>query len=496
MHHERKPSLSSTSAYITKGLLSHTTSVSTPDENAATTTSSLGGYFSLSRSTSTSIRKRRPSEAEAASSQSRYGPPRPIQHQNPGGIASSTAKGMFGRSGSSRAPEFVTTGSGGLGGGMAIGAVGGGVGSGPQSPNALYETVHEVATKRIATLDYLRRAHEGRVYWFNTVLFTKADLQRMVYHDGKKLARRANNYFILGNSLPSILDLGTSSPLDYLKAFNHLLQEYEAHIALPPSRQPTARSHSSSISSSHHSHHTTSTFPSVRLPKLFSRSSTKPRRGSSAATSIPTMSTITPPSTSNSDAAAERSRSASGSSTALPAAPAVPSVPSMPSLPNSGSNLSNMSLGAMPASGSSNNLSTTPSASMELDTLSPLMPSTTNTPPPPPPPPPLMPPPIPSLAPESEYLYLSTPPLPFEPDYYETFATLCDVLIDAYSRVLSLVSTPAACAHGVGEAFLKADGKVRRVVVTGVTQEFEDACRKAVKQEIRVLGKEILSGIM
>ena len=28
----------------------------------------------------------------------------------------------------------------------------------PQSPNALYETVFEVATKRMATLDYLRRA--------------------------------------------------------------------------------------------------------------------------------------------------------------------------------------------------------------------------------------------------------------------------------------------------------------------------------------------------
>lgn len=28
----------------------------------------------------------------------------------------------------------------------------------PQSPNALYETVFEIATKRMATLDYLRRA--------------------------------------------------------------------------------------------------------------------------------------------------------------------------------------------------------------------------------------------------------------------------------------------------------------------------------------------------
>jgi len=28
----------------------------------------------------------------------------------------------------------------------------------PQSPNAQYEQVHELATKRMATLDYLRRA--------------------------------------------------------------------------------------------------------------------------------------------------------------------------------------------------------------------------------------------------------------------------------------------------------------------------------------------------
>lgn len=66
---------------------------------------------------------------------------------------------MFSRSNTSRGGEFVG-GTGGLGSGMAIGAVGGGAAGlgGPQSPNALYETVHEVATKRIATLDYLRRA--------------------------------------------------------------------------------------------------------------------------------------------------------------------------------------------------------------------------------------------------------------------------------------------------------------------------------------------------
>lgn len=37
-------------------------------------------------------------------------------------------------------------------------SAGAGHGAGPQSPNVQYENVHDIATKRIATLDYLRRA--------------------------------------------------------------------------------------------------------------------------------------------------------------------------------------------------------------------------------------------------------------------------------------------------------------------------------------------------
>lgn len=45
------------------------------------------------------------------------------------------------------------------------------------------------------------RSHEGRVFWFNTMLFTKADLQRTVYHDTKKLSRR-----YIGSSCLSLID--------------------------------------------------------------------------------------------------------------------------------------------------------------------------------------------------------------------------------------------------------------------------------------------------
>ena len=38
-------------------------------------------------------------------------------------------------------------------------------------------------------------SHEGRVYWFNTVFFTRNDLGRGIYNDPKKLAKRC----VLGN---------------------------------------------------------------------------------------------------------------------------------------------------------------------------------------------------------------------------------------------------------------------------------------------------------
>lgn len=88
--------------------------------------------------------------------------------------------------------------------------------------------------------------------------------------------------------------------------------------------------------------------------------------------------------------------------------------------------------------------------------------------------------------------------MPFDPDFYETFATLCDVLIDAYSRVLTLVSTPQQCTAGVGEMFMKADAKIRKCVVGTVVREFEEASRGplGIKGEVGGIGKLVLGGII
>ena len=102
----------------------------------------------------------------------------------------------------------------------------------------------------------------------------------------------------------------------------------------------------------------------------------------------------------------------------------------------------------------------------------------------------------PDLLPGEEYNYLLTPSLPFDPDFFETFATLCDVLIECYTRVISLIPTPAAIVPGIGDTFAKADARLRKVIFANVVREFEDASRAGAKGEFAGLGKVVLGGLM
>ena len=95
-----------------------------------------------------------------------------------------------------------------------------------------------------------------------------------------------------------------------------------------------------------------------------------------------------------------------------------------------------------------------------------------------------------------EYAYLLTPSLPFEPDYFETFSTLCDALIDCYTRFLALVPTSRECTPSVAEQFTKADARVRKIIVQGTIKEFEDSSRANIKTEVASIGKVVLSGLM
>ncbi|EPS41599.1 hypothetical protein H072_4504 [Dactylellina haptotyla CBS 200.50] len=277
-------------------------------------------------------------------------------------------------------------------------------------PPSMYDTVHEIAEKRINTLDYLRRAHEGRVYWYNTVQFTREDLPRRVQPDHRRLSKRAATFFVLGQSIPSVLDLVTSNPAEYLKALNSLLTEFDAYQA------------------THDGNSSSSSGKAMGRVKLWStrNSGQKVRRGSSAAQGgIDGLYHFTAMD------ALEKTRS--------------------------GSFMHHNPL-HIPLTG--HNSSNNDDASGE------------------------------------DFSHLLHSSLPFEPDYYETFATLCDVLIDAYSRVLTLINSPAACSVGVGDSFIKADAKIRKTVLSTVIREFEDASRTSIKSEIVSLAKNVLGSLV
>ncbi|PYH29600.1 uncharacterized protein BO87DRAFT_177699 [Aspergillus neoniger CBS 115656] len=277
---------------------------------------------------------------------------------------------------------------------------------GPQSAAAIYQHIHDMAAKRISTLGYLRKAHEGRIYWFNTVHFSRTDISRLPYFEPRKLARRAINYLLLGLSLPPILDVSTT-PVEFLRALSTLLIEFEAFQQVHP---PDGTS--------------SSTLTRARIPQMFKRAAhagTKARRTSSA-TEI-----------------------------GLPIQSSDPS-----DLKSMASN----------------------SASAAAATVS--FPHTEAS----------------ELLPGEEYTYLLTPLLPFEPDYFETFVTLCDILIDCYTRLVSLVFTPSVCTVALGEMFSKADAKIRKIMVAGIIREFEDASRHQAKSELNSVGRVVLGGLM
>lgn len=238
--------------------------------------------------------------------------------------------------------------------------------------------------------------HEGRVYWFNTYLFDKPDLNRMPYFDPRKIGRKATNHLLLGLSLPTIVDLYSSTPLEFLRSLNSLLSEFD------------------SFSQLHGESSTAASLTRARLPSMFRRQGGKSRRSTSAAEMHPMLDEMAP----------------------MPAAggPA-------PAVMNF--------------------------AASETD-----------------------------LLPGEEYTYLLTPSLPFDPDYFETFATLCDVLIDCYNRFLALVPSPREFSAPVAELFAKADSRVRKLIVQGIVREFEDHSRSHLKTEVASIGKVVLGGLM
>ncbi|KAI9787819.1 MAG: hypothetical protein M1816_007467 [Peltula sp. TS41687] len=289
------------------------------------------------------------------------------------------------------------------------GLVAGGNVAGLQNPGAIYQHIQDMSSKRISTLEYLRKTLEGRIYWFNTLYFEKQDLPKLPCFDPKKLSRRATNYFLLGLSLPNLAEINSQNPHDYLRSLYALLVEFDAYQQVHPADGSSA-----------------SSLSRARIPSMFKRAthvtSGKGRRASSATE-------IGLPMNSGNDPSDTRSLASSISTTASSSAISLPA----------------------------NDL---------------------------------------ELVPGEGYVHLSTPFLPFDPDFNETFATLCQVLIDCYSRVMHLANTPLVCGQPVGDMFAKADSKIKKIIIGGIVKDFDEASRSDVKAELGGIGKVVFGGLV
>ncbi|KAK5133949.1 hypothetical protein LTR08_007069 [Meristemomyces frigidus] len=101
------------------------------------------------------------------------------------------------------------------------------------NPNAIFQSIQETSAKRMATIDYLRRVHEGNCFYFSTLHYTPPSLNSSIPSlQPHKLGRRATGYLFLGYSLPLLQDLNASVPLEYLRTLSALLHEFETYQSL------------------------------------------------------------------------------------------------------------------------------------------------------------------------------------------------------------------------------------------------------------------------
>lgn len=326
-----------------------------------------------------------------------------------------------------------------------------------------------LAPARRKNINLTPHRYEGKLFWFNTVHFSKRDIERFNSHMPNRLSRRATNYFLLGLSIPAALDVHQmphpGSPpqaslavaMEYLKSLNTLLTEFENY----QERHPTDGSHVGSLSR-------------ARLPSMFKRTGTTSRpRKSSTAPTAEIGAQISPPAVPDTPHHQLQHHQAAHPSIDTTASTVVASFSSATTTVNPVNTSFSSSNGGLPAN--TQHFSATAT----------------------------FPPPGPQDAPnssllphEAPYTHLLTPPLPFAPDFYTVFATLCDVLIDTYQRLLQMINGPNACNATVAELFSKTDAKIRKVMVGGIIKDFELASREKAKQELAGVQKIVLGGLM
>lgn len=65
-----------------------------------------------------------------------------------------------------------------------------------------------------------------------------------------------------------------------------------------------------------------------------------------------------------------------------------------------------------------------------------------------------------------------------------TFCALLAILVEAYQRLLSLLSSPYDCTQSVIVAFQKIDEKIKKNVLAWAIKEIDDYCRAEMQKEL------------
>ncbi|CAG8614056.1 3687_t:CDS:10, partial [Funneliformis caledonium] len=90
-----------------------------------------------------------------------------------------------------------------------------------------------------------------------------------------------------------------------------------------------------------------------------------------------------------------------------------------------------------------------------------------------------------------EYTYLFVPNIPFDLDYFQTFYTLCDILVDVYNKLLE--GTANTLTASFTESVLKVDGKFKKIIAL-VAKEIDTLARNTIKEELRPLDPMMIIG--
>ncbi|KAL0488758.1 hypothetical protein AKO1_003897 [Acrasis kona] len=84
-----------------------------------------------------------------------------------------------------------------------------------------------VVKKRVDNLDYIRRVHEGKAFWLNTVKITPQDIQQ--YYHPQTLQKRVQQWFYMGVSIAPLLQL--ENGYLFVRSCAQLMEEYEYHFS-------------------------------------------------------------------------------------------------------------------------------------------------------------------------------------------------------------------------------------------------------------------------